>query len=141
MPILAGIISWLHISAAVFTVGGITFILLTLRPATMAALEPPTVGKLMGQIALRFRWVVWLAMVYRGLTGPSDAMTTSYGRTLLIKALLSLVLFASALLTTLPMKRLAWFRARALTFQRLNAALAFIIILLATLMVRAGGIF
>ena len=153
MGALAAIMSWLHISAAVAAVGGVAFILMTLRPSAMAALEPPVMGKLMGQIARRFRWIVWgaiagftvtglwLATAYRGINTGAELTANSYGRTLLVKSILALVLFASAFAVTLPIKQLAWFRAHALQFQRLNLTLAFIIILLAAFMVRAGGLF
>ena len=153
MGAVAGVVSWIHIATAIVAVGGLTFILMTLRPAATASLDSPTVGKLMGQVAMRFRWVVWTAIIlfvvtglwlmtqYRSITTFDQAVGTSYGRTLLVKSLLSLALFASALLISIPHRRLAWFRARALFFQQLNAALAFLIVLLAAFMVRAGGLF
>ncbi|MBM3945955.1 MAG: hypothetical protein FJ315_00950 [SAR202 cluster bacterium] len=153
MPTAASIMSWLHIVAAVLTVGGAVFGLFFLRPAALKSLEPPVVQRLMGSIELRFRWVIWTAILiwivtglwlatsFRGITTGDELFGNTYGRTLLVKSILALVLFGGALSITLPSTRLRWFQARRPAVQRFNIAIAVIIILLAAFMVRRGGLF
>ncbi|MDP6107301.1 MAG: hypothetical protein QGI33_02555, partial [Candidatus Brocadiia bacterium] len=66
---------------------------------------------------------------------------TSFGRTLLVKSALAGVLILIALALTLPVDGLAWFRRHQVGLIRFNLSLALVITLLASLMVRYGGIF
>lgn len=145
--------AWLHILAAVVAVGGNVYALLLLRPAALRALGRDGAAKLMGAIMLRFRWVVWAAIVvwvvtglwlmteFRGIRTLADATAGPAGRTLLVKSLLSLLFYAGILSITLPAKRLVWFRARQVRIIQLNLAVAAVIILLATFTVRSSGLF
>ena len=153
MAEFASVMAWLHILAVVVAVGGTVFVVYFLRPQAMAVLEPPQAGRLMGAIAMRFRWLAWAALVtfvvtglylaveLRGITSVSALFDTSFGRTLFVKSLLALVLFAGVLAGTLPLPWLAWARQRAVPIMQMNIVVAALIVLLATLMVRAGGLF
>ena len=149
----ASVMAWLHIVAVVVAVGGTVFVVFFLRPQAMAVLAPPQVGQLMGAIAMRFRWAAWTAFVVfvvtglylavelRGITTVDALFDSSFGRTLFVKSLLALVLFAGVLAGTLPFGWLGWARRRALPIMRMNIAVAALIVLLAAFMVRAGGLF
>ena len=124
-----------------------------LRPLALRTLEPPVAMRLMGAVQARFRWVqwgaillfiatgIWSAVQFRGMTSLDALVDTAFGRTLLIKSALALLLFANALAVTLPLRSLAWFRQRQPTIIAINLALAAVIVLLASLMVRRGGLF
>ena len=149
----ASVMAWLHIVAVVVAVGGTVFVVFFLRPQAMAVVEPPQAGQLMGAIAMRFRWAAWTALVVfvvtglylavelRGITTVDALFDSSFGRTLFVKSLLALVLFAGVLAGTLPFGWLGWARRRALPIMRMNIAVAALIVLLAAFMVRAGGLF
>ena len=153
MAEVASIMAALHIMAAVVAVGGTVFVVFYLRPQAMAVLEPPQVGALMGAIAMRFRWAAWTAVVVFVVTGLYLAVEfrdiktvdvlfdSSFGRTLFVKSLLALVLFAGVFAGTLPLSWLAWARQRAIPIMQMNIAVATLIVLLAAFMVRAGGLF
>ena len=153
MTTLASIVAWVHIVTVVVAIGGAAFMLLVLRPLAMRTLEPPVMGQLMGAVMARFRWVqwgaitifvvtgVWMAVQFRGITSFDALFNNDFGRALFIKSMLALVLFANALAVTLPLSRLAWFRRRQPTIIAINLALAAIIVLLASFMVRGGGRF
>ncbi|MSQ41024.1 MAG: hypothetical protein EXR55_05085 [Dehalococcoidia bacterium] len=150
---LAGIVAWLHVVAVVVGIGGSAFVLFVLRPLALRTLEPPVAMRLMGAVQARFRWVIWgailtfivtglwTAVAFRGMTSLDALFTTAFGRTLVVKSLLALLLFAGAFSVTLPVPWLAWFRQRQFYIMRMNLVLAAIIVLLATLLVRRGGVF
>ena len=153
MAELASVMAWLHMVAVVVSVGGTGFVVFYLRPQAIAVLEPPQVGALMGAIAMRFRWAAWTALVvfvvtglylaveFRGITSVDALFDTSIGRTLFVKSLLALLLFAGVLAGTLPLSWLGWARQRAVPIMRMNIVVAALIVLLAAFMVRAGGLF
>ena len=153
MAEFASVMAWLHIMAVVVAVGATVFVVFFLRPKAMAVLEPLQVGALMGAIGLRVRWVAWsavaifivtglyLAVELRGITSVDALFDTSFGRTLFVKSLLALLLFAGVFAGTLPLSWLAWARQRAIPIMRMNIVVATIIVLLAAFMVRSGGIF
>ena len=145
--------AWLHIVAAVVAIGGTVFFLYYLRPQALALLEPPQAMQLMGAIGMRFRWAAWAALIlfvvtglylaveFRGITSVDALFDSSFGRTLLVKSALALVLFAGVLAVTLPFAWLGWARQRQATIGRTNIVVAALILLLAAFMVRAGGLF
>jgi uncharacterized membrane protein len=153
MTVLSSLVAWVHIATVVVAIGGAAFVLLMLRPLALRTLEPPIAGRLMGAVQARFRWVQWAAIVlfivtgiwsavqFRGMTSLEAVFDTAFGRTLLVKSILALLLFANALAVTLPLRRLAWFRQRQPTIIAINLVLAAIIVLLASFMVRRGGLF
>ena len=153
MGVLASIVAWLHIGAVVVAIGGATFVLFVLRPLALRILEPPVAMQLVGAIQARFRWVVWGAIIvlivtglwtsiaFRGVSSVEALFDTSFGRTLLVKSLLALALFAGVLAATLPLSWLAWFRQHQVGVMRFNLTVAAVVVLLATLLVRYGGVF
>ena len=153
MAEFASVMAWLHILAVVVAIGGSAFALIFLRPRALALMEPPEAMRLMGAVQMRFRWAVWTALVafvvtgvylaweFRGVTTVDALFDSSFGRTLLVKSLLALVLFAGALSVTLPFAWLGWARQRQLVILRTNLVVAAVIVLLATFMVRSGGLF
>ena len=153
MTTWASIMAWLHILAVVLAIGGSAYALLYLRPQAMKLLDPAQAMRLMGGVQARFRWVIWssivvfivtgawLAWEFRGIQNTDVLVNTSFGRTLLVKSVLALVLFANALAVTLPWRRLAWFRQRQVVIMRTNLLLAGVIVLLASFMLRHGGLF
>ena len=152
MPTAASIMAWLHIMAVVVAVGGSAFALLMLRPTALTLMEPAEAMRLMGAVQARFRWTVWtaiavfvvtgvyLAWEYRGIDSVDLLFDTTFGRTLFVKSVLAIVLFAGVLSVTLPVSWLAWFRQRQVTILRLNLAVATVIVLFATFMIRRGGL-
>ena len=153
MAEVASVMAWLHIMAVVVAVGSTIFVVVFLRPLAMAVLEPPQIGALMGAIGMRMRWVAWaaiaifvvtglyLAVELRGITTVDALFDTSFGRTLLVKSLLALLLFAGIFAGTLPLSWLAWARQRAVPIMKVNIVVATLIVLLAAFMVRVGGLF
>ena len=153
MGVLASIVAWAHIGAVVVAVGGSAFVLFVLRPLVLRTMEPSVAMSLMGAVQLRFRWLiwgailvlvvtgVWMAMEFRGITSLQALTHTSFGQTLVVKSLLSIVFFAGALSVTLPISWLASFRRHQVAIFRFNLLGAVVITLLATLMVRQGGVF
>ena len=149
---LSSWVAWIHIVSVVVPIGGVTFLLFVLRPTVMRVMEPPEAMRLMGAIQMRWRWVVWVALAlwvitgfwmawaFRGMTSLDAVFDTSFGRTLFVKSALAGILMLIALTLTLPLDGLAWFRRHQVGFIRFNLVLAVVIILLASLMVRYGGI-
>ena len=153
MTVAASFVVWAHIAALVAAIGGSAFAFLILRPLALKTLEPPVAMRFMGALQQRFRWVVWGSILvfivtglwsswaFCGITSLDALFDTSFGRTLAVKSLLAVILFASALSITLPLPGLAWFRQRQATIFWINVSLAAVIVLLASLMVRRGGVF
>jgi uncharacterized membrane protein len=56
------ILRLLHLAAAIVWLGGMTFMLLALRPAAQALLEGPVRARLMGRIWQRFFVAVWASI-------------------------------------------------------------------------------
>ncbi|MDO8771812.1 MAG: CopD family protein [Burkholderiaceae bacterium] len=59
----------LHLSAAIVWLGGMTFMLLALRPVAGAQLQPPARAPLMAAVMGRFFPLVWLCIAVLLLTG------------------------------------------------------------------------
>lgn len=149
---LSGVIAWVHIASVVLAIGGLAFVFLVLRPLALKTFEPPVAMSFLGEVMLRFRWVtwsaiallivtgVWMSWAFRGVTTVDALFASSFGRTLALKSLLAIVLFVNALGATLPLPTLPWFRRHAVAFFWINIMLAAVIILLASLMVRNGGL-
>lgn len=66
--VLSGV-NWLHLIATVFWIGAASTNLLILLPSMKEVLEPPSMGKLMGQVMKRFRTIVYISIVVLGVTG------------------------------------------------------------------------
>jgi len=147
--------SWVasvHVGSVVVAIGGVSFILFILRPTALRLMEPPEAMRFMDAIQMRWRWVVWvslsllvitgfwMAWAFRGMTSLDVVLDTSYGRTLLVKSALAGLLMLIAMTLTLPVEGLAWFRRHQVGLIRLNLSLAAVIVLLASLLVRYGGV-
>ena len=153
MSIAASFVAWVHIAAVVVAIGGSALVLLFLRPLALKTLEPPVAMRLMGGLQMRFRWAIWGAILllvvtgvlsswaFRGMTSLDALFTTAFGQALVIKSVLAALLFTGALAITLPLSWLGWFRQRAPTIMWINLLLATIIVLVASFMVRRGGLF
>ena len=106
----------------------------------------------LGQAMLRFRWVtwsaialaivtgVWMSWAFRGVTTVDALFASSFGRTLAVKSQLAVAFLVNALGATIPLPTLPWFRQRTVPIFWINIMLAAVITLLASLMVRNGGL-
>ena len=63
------IISWLHLIAAIFWVGGMLFLSLVVVPTMKGRTDPAQAQRWFLQVARRFRRLVWLAIVVLIFTG------------------------------------------------------------------------
>ncbi len=63
------LIRLLHLLAAIVWLGGMVFMLLALRPAAIATLEPQPRARLMGAVWQRFFRLVWAAIAVLLLSG------------------------------------------------------------------------
>lgn len=133
---------WLHIAAVVLAIGGTSFVLFVLGP-TVRRLPGESQQQIFAGIRARFFPVVWGCIAIILISGlaaagslqvlrPQVLFNTPYGWMLLTKTVLALILFACALLITLPAESLARFRARATQYQRMIVSIAVIVILIAT---------
>lgn len=66
----------IHLAAAIFWMGGMAFMLLALRPAVVALLQPPERLRLMGAVWKRFFPVVLVSIVALLATGTNLYTTT-----------------------------------------------------------------
>ena len=142
----------MHIASVVVAVGGLAFAFLVLRPVALKAFEPPVAMGFIGEVILRFRWVtwsaiallivtwIWMSWAFRGVTTVDALFASSFGRTLAVKSRLAVAFFVNALGATIPLPTLPWFRQRTVPIFWINIMLAAVITLLASLMVRNGGL-
>jgi len=63
------LMNFLHLLAAIAWLGGVSFVLIALRPATAALLSPPQRLPLIAQVLSRFFVLVWLSIGVLLLTG------------------------------------------------------------------------
>jgi uncharacterized membrane protein len=63
------LMNFLHLLAAIAWLGGVSFVLIALRPATAALLSPPQRLPLIAQVLSRFFVLVWLSIAVLLLTG------------------------------------------------------------------------
>jgi len=111
-------LQWVHVTAAVLSVGGMAFLLIVLRPG-IGGLEPEQRERLSKQVIDRFRWVLWSSMALILLSGLYSIREyyweVAWGKSwelLTVKIALACVVFAIALAVTLPFKLFDWVRAR-----------------------------
>lgn len=133
---------WLHVGSVVTAIGGIVFILLALLPAA-GALDPQNQAKLMGEVMSRFRVIVWLAILGISISGiymaftqtPLKALrelwTTRYGKFLLVKIILGVIVAKVSLALTLPFEFLAGIQQQAPALLQLNLMLAVVVVYIA----------
>lgn len=133
---------WSHVSSVVTAIGGIVFILLALLPAA-GALDPQNQATLMGEVMSRFRVIVWLAIlgisisgIYMALTQTPltawrELWTTRYGKFLLVKIILGVIIAKVSLALTLPFEFLAGIQQQAPALLQLNLMLAVVVVYIA----------
>ncbi|MDP2254883.1 MAG: CopD family protein [Polaromonas sp.] len=63
------LMNFLHLLAAIIWLGGVSFVLIALRPAATALLSPPQRLPLIAQVLSRFFVLVWLSIGMLLLTG------------------------------------------------------------------------
>ena len=66
---MPALMKFLHLAAAIVWLGGIAFMLISLRPAAAAVLAPPQRLPLIAQVLRRFFAGVWLAVAVLLVTG------------------------------------------------------------------------
>jgi len=117
-PIMSTFMQWIHLMAAVITLGGVAFLVLIMMPAlgVLNAEQRAALSKAVGE---RFRWASWSAILLLLVSGaynirryyweePWDRAWTL----LAAKMVLAFLLFAIVLTLTLPFERFAILRAR-----------------------------
>ena len=109
---------WVHVTAAVMSVGGMAFLLLVLPPR-LGGLEPEQRDRLTKAVIARFRWVLWPSMAVLLLSGLYNIREyyweVAWGKSwelLTVKIVLACIVFIIALALTLPFKLFDWVRAR-----------------------------
>lgn len=133
---------WLHVSSVIAAIGGIVFILLALFPAA-GALDAQNQATLMGTVMGRFRIVVWLAILGISISGIymaivqtplnafRDLWTTRYGKWLLVKIILGVIIAKVSLALTLPFGFLTGVQQHAPALLQVNLMLAVIVVYIA----------
>lgn len=66
---MRNLLVFIHLAGAIFWMGGMGFMLLALRPAAAATLQPPERLRLLTEVLRRFFWVVGVSIVVLLLTG------------------------------------------------------------------------
>jgi len=72
---MRNLLVFFHLTGAIFWMGGMGFMLLALRPAAAATLQPPERLRLLADVLRRFFWVVGISILLLLLTG--GALMTS----------------------------------------------------------------
>jgi uncharacterized membrane protein len=136
-------VQWIHLSAAVFGVGGIAFIHIILLPSARA-LNPDQREILLKAITGKFRWVSWSVIVLLLGSGLYNIrqfyweVPWGYSWKLLtVKIVLALLLFIIVLALTLPLRFLGWFRARRQMWLAIGLTLAMAVILISAYLRRS----
>ena len=66
---MRNLLVFFHLAGAIFWMGGMAFMLLALRPAAAATLQPPERLRLLADVLRRFFWMVGVSIVVLLLTG------------------------------------------------------------------------
>jgi uncharacterized membrane protein len=74
-PMIYTLSKLLHLSAAIVWLGGMTFMLMALRPVAGAQLQPPQRAPLLAMVMGRFFPLVWLSIAVLLLTGVGMLMS------------------------------------------------------------------
>jgi putative copper export protein len=139
---------WLHVVSVTTAIGGIAFIIFALLPS-LGAIDQAQVDQLMGAIVSRFRVIVWLCIlgitisgIYMAFTQTPlrawrDLVTTDYGRFLLAKIILGVIIAKISLALTLPFGFLAGIQQYMVGLLKFNLLLAVIVIFIAARLRRA----
>jgi putative copper export protein len=124
----------IHVTAVVFGVGGLAFLLLVLTPS-LGDLRPEQRALLAQQVIGRFRWVIWSLIVVLLVSGLYSIREyyweVAWGKSwmlLTVKIVLALIVFVIALALTLPFRVLDWVRARRQIWLSIAVGLAVAVI-------------
>jgi putative copper export protein len=124
----------IHVTAVVFGVGGLAFLLLVLTPS-LGDLRPEQRALLAQQVIGRFRWVIWSLIVVLLVSGLYSIREyyweVAWGKSwmlLTVKIVLALIVFVIALALTLPFRLLDWVRARRQIWLSIAVGLAVAVI-------------
>lgn len=94
--------NWIHLAATVAWIGAITSNILILLPAAKIALEPPAMGRLLGVVMKRFRFLVYTSIASLALTGVvMNILNKNYLGLLRLDNLWSQLMFSKHALTVL----------------------------------------
>lgn len=144
------LMQWLHVTSVIAAIGGVTFIVLVLAPAS-AAIAPQEAGTLMAAVGGRFGVMVWLAIagisvsgIYMAVTQTPlrawrDLVATTYGKLLLVKIVLGVTIATISLALTVPLHFLAGVQEYMLGLLWVNFFLALIVIAIATRLRRSAA--
>jgi len=140
---LSTFVQWIHLSAAVFGIGGIAFMHIILLPSARV-LNPDQREMLLKAVTGKFRWVSWsviLLLLGSGLYNVRqfywDVPWGHSWKVLTVKIVLALLLFIIVLALTLPLKFLQWFRARRQMWLAIALTLALTVILISAYLRRS----
>jgi uncharacterized membrane protein len=141
IPLLDGVVQWLHILAAALAVGGVFFLRFVLCPSLKSLPAEPQV---LSPVARRFKMVVHSSIAVLILTGVYRLIQTlplvrewkSYHAVLGIKLLLALALFTIAIALTLPGSQPNYFQRNRDRWLSFNFILGALILLLSAILRR-----
>ena len=146
IPLVDGVVQWLHILAAALAVGGVFFLRFVLCPS-LKSLPPDQRGaepQVLSPVARRFKMVVHSSIAVLILTGVYRLIQTlplvrewkSYHAVLGIKLLLALALFTIAIALTLPGSQPNYFQRNRDRWLSFNFILGALILLLSAILRR-----
>ena len=140
---LASLVQWVHVAAAVIGIGSMGFLLLVLLPS-LRSLSPDQRDLLLRRVMGRFRWVSWSVIVLLIASGLGnvrlwawDAPWGAYWKWLTVKIVLAFLVFTIALALTVPLKFLERFRTRRQLWLTVAFVVGLIVILLSAYLRRA----
>lgn len=140
---LASLVQWVHVAAAVIGIGSMGFFLLILTPS-LGALSPEQRDLLLRRVLGRFRWVSWSVIILVIASGLGnvrlwawDAPWGAYWKWLTVKIVLAFLVFTIALALTVPLKLLERFRARRQLWLTVAFVLGLVVILISAYLRRA----
>lgn len=148
---------FLHVSAAIFWVGGMLFLVLVIAPFLKSLGDPKKKSEIYQVVGKSFRFWGWIAIITMLITGPINLyllgvtpamlidpafLKTSYGTAIMIKLIFVFLIVLSSLLHDFwlgPKARQSRSYSKfAVIFGRSNLIVALIIVVYAVI-IRAGG--
>lgn len=131
---MSTLVQWIHITSAVFGVGGMAFVLFILMPS-LGTLDPEHRDLFAKEVMNRFRWISWSAIFLLLASGLYSIRQyyweMAWGKSwaiLTVKIVLALFVFVIALALTLPFKFLDRVRARRQIWLSIAVGLAVVVI-------------
>jgi uncharacterized membrane protein len=137
------IIQWIHVMAAIISLGGLGFMLLILLPS-LGVLSAEQRDALSRSVASRFRWATWSAVTLLLLSGLYNVRRFYWEEPpgtawnfLTLKVLLSFVLFVIVLALTIPFRLFEPLRTRRKTWLLVAFVLGIVIVLISAYLRRS----